>query len=222
MFIFSSKGRYLTSKIKIWCQNLALWEGHFDHFWVIFWGFWKIFWSYSEVRVCALFFALKCPLLAVFSARKVLGQNLALGEGHYDHFQGQKSRFRGFLNVVLEMFRSCLGIIFGLKMPTFSFIFSSKGRYMTSKIKILCQNLALWEGHFDHFQGQKSRFLGFLKVVLEMFRSCLGIIFGLKMPTFSCIFSSKGRYMTSKPLLWGPAVALIQEKLTGFDFSPSK
>ena len=72
-------------------------------------------------------------------------------------------------------------------------IFSSKGRYMTSKIKIFGQNLALWEGHFDHFQGQKTRFLDFLKVVLEMFRSYLGIVLGLKRPTFSCIFSSKGR-----------------------------
>ena len=63
---------------------------------------------------------------------------------------------------------------------------------MTPKIKMLCQNLGLWEGHFDHFGGQKNRFLDFLKVVLEMFRSCLGIIFGLKRRTFMCIFSSKG------------------------------
>ena len=102
------------------------------------------------------------------------------------------------MKVVLKLFRSCLGVIFGIKMPAFSCIFSSKGRYLTSKIKILDQNLTLRGGHFDHFQGQKSRFLGFLKVVLEMFRSCLGIIFGLKRPTFMCLFSSKGRYLTSK------------------------
>ena len=41
-------------------------------------------------------------------------------------------------------------------MPNFRFIFRSKGRYMTSKIKSFGQNLALWEGHFDHFQGQKT------------------------------------------------------------------
>ena len=64
---------------------------------------------------------------------------------------------------------------------------------MTSKIKILCQNLALLGGHFDHFGAQKSRFLDILKVGLELFRSCLGIIFGLKRPTFRRIFSSKGR-----------------------------
>merc|ERR1712155_158459 len=96
------------------------------------------------------------------------------------------------------MFRSCLGIIFGLKSSIFGCIFSSKGRYMTTKIKILWQNLALWEGHFDHFGGKKSRFLEFLKVGLELFRSYLGIIFGLKSLTFRCIFSAKGRYMTSK------------------------
>ena len=47
---------------------------------------------------------------------------------------------------------------------------------MASQIKFLRPNLALWEGHYDHFQGQKTRFLGFLKVGLELFRSCLGIV----------------------------------------------
>ena len=55
---------------------------------------------------------------------------------------------------------------------------------MTSKIKILGQNLALEGGHFDHFWGQKSHFLDFFKVDLELFRSCLGIVFGPKMPAF--------------------------------------
>ena len=45
---------------------------------------------------------------------------------------------------------------------------------------------------------KKSNFLGLFKVVLELFRSCLGIVFGLKKPTFGCIFGSKGWYMTSK------------------------
>ena len=74
---------------------------------------------------------------------------------------------------------------------------------MTSKIKILGQKLALWEGHFDRFAGQKSRFLDFLKVGLELFRSYLGIVLGLKWPTFMCIYSSKGRYMTSKIKILG-------------------
>ena len=51
---------------------------------------------------------------------------------------------------------------------------------MTSKINFLSQILALWKGHFDKFQDQKTRFLGFLKVVLELFEDVLGIIFGLK------------------------------------------
>ena len=51
---------------------------------------------------------------------------------------------------------------------------------MTSYIKILGQKLALSEDHFDYLGGQKSRFFDFLKVGSELFRSCLGIIFGLK------------------------------------------
>ena len=51
---------------------------------------------------------------------------------------------------------------------------------MNSKIKILAQNLGLWKGHFDHFQGQKTRFLGFLKVALELFKSRLTIVLGFK------------------------------------------
>ena len=53
---------------------------------------------------------------------------------------------------------------------------------MTSKIKIF--------GQLDHFGGQKSRFLDFLKVVLEMFRSFLGIVFGLKSLTLA-VFSAR-------------------------------
>ena len=176
--IFCSKGRYMTSKIKILCQNLALWEGHFDHFGAQksrILDIWKVG---LELFRCyfSIVLGLKRPTFrCIFSSKgrymtskiKILGQNLALWEGHFDHFGGQKSRFLDFLKVVLELFRSCLGIIFGLKRSTFRCIFSLKGRYMTSKIQILCQNLGLWEGHFDHFQGQKTCFLDFLKVGLE-------------------------------------------------------
>ena len=72
--------------------------------------------------------------------------------------------------------------------PTFKFIFGSKGRYVIFKIQILGQKFTLCEGHFDNFQGQKTRFLVLLKVVLEIFRSCLSIIFGLKRPVCGCIF----------------------------------
>ena len=35
-----------------------------------------------------------------------------------------------------------------------------------------------YQSHFDHFRDKKTCFLGFLKVVLELFRSYAGIIFG--------------------------------------------
>ena len=50
----------------------------------------------------------------------------------------------------------------------------------------------IWGVIFDHFGGQKSRFLDFFKVVLKLFRKCLGIVFGIKRRTFACSFSSKG------------------------------
>ena len=64
----------------------------------------------------------KDPILCVFSARKVdilpLNSNFRVKiwpseSGHFDHFQGQKTRFLDFLKVGLE-FRS-LGIILALK-----------------------------------------------------------------------------------------------------------
>ena len=45
---------------------------------------------------------------------------------------------------------------------------------------------------FDNFGGQKSRFVDFFKVFLESFRKFLSIVFGLKRPTFGCIFRPKG------------------------------
>ena len=41
---------------------------------------------------------------------------------------------------------------------------------------------------FWPFCGSKSRFLDFFKVVLELFRNCLGIVFDRKSPNFLCIF----------------------------------
>ena len=134
-FFFRSKGRYMTSEIKILSRNLALWEGHFDH------------------------------------------------------FQDQNISFMSSMNFFLELFRSCLGIIFGLKGSILGVF------YMTSKIENFSPNLALWEGHFDDFQGQKIRFMSFLKVGLELFRSCLGISFCLK----GLLSGSKGRYWPLKP-----------------------
>ena len=60
---------------------------------------------------------------------------------------------------------------------------------MTSTIEILGRILTLWEGHFRPFQGQKTRFLEFFKVALDLFRNCLSIVFGFKRPSF-CVFSA--------------------------------
>ena len=60
---------------------------------------------------------------------------------------------------------------------------------MTPKICSFWQFLGVI---FDRFRAQKSRFLDFFKVVLESFRTFLSIVFGLKRPTFGCIFRPKG------------------------------
>jgi len=52
---------------------------------------------------------------------------------------GAKKVFLHFLKVGSELFRSCLDIIFDLKNPNYSRLLSSKGRYMTSKIKLYVQ-----------------------------------------------------------------------------------
>ena len=44
-----------------------------------------------------------------------------------------------------------------------------------------------------HFGGQKNRILAIFKVVLELFKKYLGIIFDIKRPSFGSIFSSFGR-----------------------------
>ena len=43
----------------------------------------------------------------------------------------------------------------------------------------------IWGVIFDYFGGQKSRFLDFFKVVLELFKKCLGIVFDLKRTTLT-------------------------------------
>ena len=61
---------------------------------------------------------------------------------------------------------------------------------MTPKFKMLL-NLAVLRGNFDQYGGQEGRFMDFIKVVLELFKKCLGIIFELKMHTSGCILCSK-------------------------------
>ena len=51
---------------------------------------------------------------------------------------------------------------------------------------------------FLTFWGQKSRFLDFLKVILDLLRNCLGIVFGLKRPILSCRIDPNKILMTTK------------------------
>ena len=64
---------------------------------------------------------------------------------------------------------------------------------MTQKIEFFDQKFAhfgSFKGSFLAILGQKSRFLDFFKVVLELFKKCLCIVFVLKRPTFGCIYTS--------------------------------
>ena len=110
----------MDPKIDLFCQS---WYSCFDNFWVkkpVFWTFWKLVWSCSGV-VWGLFLALKGLLLGVFSGRKVdkwplklkfrrkfwLSERVILRL-----FWGQKITFLEFSKVLLELFKSSLGIVF--------------------------------------------------------------------------------------------------------------
>ena len=144
---------------------------------------------------------------------KIFGQKLALWEGHFDHFGGQKSCFLDFLKVALEMLRSWLCIIIGFKRPTFMCIFSSKGRYPTSKIKNVCQNLALWEGHrhsrsalsFRAYAGPQRR--GIVPVHFVQFELKIHIKVGILKPKTmpnQLLSISKTTFKKSKKRLFWP------------------
>ena len=66
---------------------------------------------------------------------------------------------------------------------------------MTQKIEIFGKQFAhdcvLRESFLTNLRGQKSRFLDFCKVVWELFRKCLGIVFSLNRSTFSPLGSRK-------------------------------
>ena len=85
---------------------------------------------------------------------------------------GAKKVVLDFLKVGLELLRSCLGIVFYFKMPTFRHILARKvdiwplKSYFRSKFGPLRRL-------FLSFFGSKNRFLDFWKVFLELFTSCL-------------------------------------------------
>ena len=90
----------------------------------------------------------------------------------FGHFGGQKSRFLDFFKVVLDLFRKCLGIVFGFLGPTFacSFTWSINDPDNCGLGSKKCSFLPTWGVIFDNFGGRKSHFLDFFKVVLELFR----------------------------------------------------
>ena len=78
-------------------------------------------------------------------------------------------------------------------------------RKLTQKLTLLAKlTYVFWP-----FWRSKSRFLDFFKVVLELFRKRLGIVFDLKRPTFGCIFSHILNSFLPIPaaLIWGPVKA---------------
>ena len=96
------------------------------------------------------------------STIKIWGHILALWEG--------KNPFSGHFGSFLELLRSCIVTTFDLKC--LCLFFSSNGQYMTSKIKMLRNILALWIGHFD-LSNVKNPF----SVLSER---CFGRCFGVR------------------------------------------
>ena len=107
------------------------------------------------------------------------------------NFMAKISVFFDFLKVVLELLTRCLGNIFGLKRHTIEGRWSSKSKF---RVKYQPSDRAiLWQ-----YLGPQISFFEWLRVIGELFRSSLGIIFGPLGPTFRCILSSKGWYMAPK------------------------
>ena len=109
----------------------------------------------------------------------------------------------------MELFRKRLGIVFGLKRPTFGGILSSKGWKMTQKIEIFGQNFA----QFGGFEG-----------------SCLTILSPKThfLDIFVFFWNFRLNYLDSLipitcALLWGPAKPYrtgLRSKLVDFKILP--
>lgn len=69
-----------------------------------------------------------------------------------------------FFKVVLELFRNCMCIFFGLRRLFFTGIFHSKGREVSSKRKILCITLAFY---MITFGANKFDFCSFFESCFE-------------------------------------------------------
>ena len=131
--------------------------------------------------------------------------------GLFWSFSGQKKSFS-------ELFQCCFGDVQKLFEHSFwpkkwqfcLYIRLERLIFDLQKLEILRKILFFLKGQFDHFQGQKRCFFDFLKVVLELFSSCLGIVFGFKRSPFGCIFGSKGWYMTSKITNFGQILVFFE------------
>ena len=85
----------------------------------------------------------------------------------------------------LQLSDNFIFIFFGAKKAILELV----DRKLTQKSTLLAKLRPVLYGHFG---GEKNRFLDFFKVILELFRNCLGTVFGLKRSTLGGIFSSKG------------------------------
>ena len=100
-----------------------------------------------------------------------------------------------FFKVVWKLLSKYFAFAFVIKRPILACNIGPKKFLMTTQIKIFWKKF--WSplhGHFDKFwpfSASNNQLFDFLNVVLELSRSCLGIIFGLKRSTFGCVFSSK-------------------------------
>ena len=97
-----------------------------------------------------------------------------------------------FFKLVCKLLSKCFAFVFVKYLRIISvpkiFWWPPKSRFFLKKF------WSPWHDHFDKFwpfSASNNQFFDFLKVVSELSRSCLGIIFGLKRSTFGCVFSSK-------------------------------
>ena len=133
----------------------------------------------------------------MISKIKILGQILALWDGHFNHFQGKKYPVSG-------VFESCFGVVqeslkhhFRPSKVHFCVFSAQKVVYYLQNLNFKSSFDTL-RGSFDHFQSKKNPFSvlseSCVGVVQNSFRHC----FYLNMITFARIFSFNVLYMTSK------------------------
>ena len=81
------------------------------------------------------------------------GQISTLGDGLFAHSQGH--RFLDFLEIVLELLRSSLLVVFGHKIHKFGVVSATEVSILAQKFKII-QILAIIKVIYDHFRVKKA------------------------------------------------------------------